>query len=108
MKDIEKHTPVLAVTMGDPAGIGPEIAAKAFGNKAIRKYCNPFLIGHSLIMENALKITGIDLQINKIRELSQASFEPEIIDIFENLQVDVIHSIIPLNWNSSFIIFISG
>lgn len=83
MKDIEKHTPVLAVTMGDPAGIGPEIAAKAFGNKEIRNYCNPVLIGHSLIMENALKITGIDLQINKIKEISQARFEPEIIDIFE-------------------------
>jgi 4-hydroxythreonine-4-phosphate dehydrogenase len=36
-----KLIPVLAVTMGDPAGIGPEIAARAIGKNSIYNYCSP-------------------------------------------------------------------
>jgi len=76
------NIPVLAVTMGDPAGIGPEIAAKAFSNDKIYNYCCPVLIGHIATMENVMRITGVDLKINKIKEISQARFDQETINIF--------------------------
>jgi 4-phospho-D-threonate 3-dehydrogenase / 4-phospho-D-erythronate 3-dehydrogenase len=77
------YLPILAVTMGDPAGIGPEIAAKAFAKKKIYKICRPVLIGHPAIMEKALKIANVDLQIKTIQEISEADFKQGTIDIFE-------------------------
>ena len=35
--------PVIAITLGDPGGIGPEITIKALANKQIYKYCTPII-----------------------------------------------------------------
>ena len=37
--------PVLAITMGDPAGVGPEIAVKALADPAIYDDCRPLVVG---------------------------------------------------------------
>ncbi|UCH14710.1 MAG: 4-hydroxythreonine-4-phosphate dehydrogenase PdxA [Bacteroidales bacterium] len=79
----QEHKPVLGITMGDPAGIGPEIAAKAIGNKTIYKICHPVLIGNVQIMENAVRLAGTFLSVNKITEISQASFREGIMNIYE-------------------------
>ena len=83
MRHPNKHTPVLAVTMGDPAGIGPEIAAKAIGKNAIYNNCKPVLIGNVPVMKKAIKIVGVELSINRITEISQADFREGILNIFE-------------------------
>ncbi|KPK82924.1 MAG: 4-hydroxythreonine-4-phosphate dehydrogenase [Bacteroides sp. SM23_62_1] len=83
MRLSKKHNPVLAVTMGDPAGIGPEIAAKAIGKNAIYNNCSPVLIGNVSIMKNAIKIAGTDLSINGITEISQAKFTKGVLNIYE-------------------------
>jgi 4-phospho-D-threonate 3-dehydrogenase / 4-phospho-D-erythronate 3-dehydrogenase len=75
--------PKLAITMGDPAGIGPEIAAKAFADISVYHICNPLLIGHPIIMENAVKITGEKLKIHKITDVSQALYTPGTIDVLD-------------------------
>ncbi|MDP4208615.1 MAG: 4-hydroxythreonine-4-phosphate dehydrogenase PdxA [Bacteroidota bacterium] len=89
MSNNTKHIPILAITMGDPAGIGPEIAAKAFAESSIYSTCKPLLIGHSQIMEKAIKIAGVNLKINKINNVSEAVFTPGTIDIYEIEDVDV-------------------
>lgn len=75
--------PLLAITMGDPAGIGPEIAARAFADISVYDICKPVLIGHSRIMEKAVKITGAELGIRKISDVSQALFTPGTIDMLD-------------------------
>jgi 4-phospho-D-threonate 3-dehydrogenase / 4-phospho-D-erythronate 3-dehydrogenase len=83
MKNNSEHIPILAITMGDPAGIGPEIAAKTFANADIYGICRPLLIGNTGIMERAIQVTGTNLLINKIIDVSQATFAPGIIDIID-------------------------
>jgi 4-hydroxythreonine-4-phosphate dehydrogenase len=78
-----KHMPVLAVTMGDPAGIGPEIAAKVIGKNTIYNNCSPVLIGNAYVMQNAIKTVGADLSINRITEISQAKFRKGVLNIYE-------------------------
>jgi 4-hydroxythreonine-4-phosphate dehydrogenase len=39
--------PRIAITAGDPAGIGPEIAAKAMSDPRVRDVCDPLLYGHA-------------------------------------------------------------
>ena len=46
--------PVLAVTMGDPAGIGPEIAVRALLAPEVRECSRSFLIGDARVFEQAL------------------------------------------------------
>lgn len=93
------HIPILAITMGDPAGIGPEIAAKAFSSEKVTDICNPVLIGNTYIMNNAIRLTGINLRTNQIDEIEQAKFLPGFLNIInieetdiENIQIGEISS----------------
>jgi 4-hydroxythreonine-4-phosphate dehydrogenase len=83
MKDAVKKRPVIAVTMGDPAGIGPEIAAKVFADHTMFDICKPVLIGNSFAMEKAFKIASVRLGLKRISDISDAAFEYGIVDMFE-------------------------
>ncbi len=83
MKTGNRNIPVIAVTMGDPAGIGPEIAAKSFAFKRINTICRPVLIGNSQIMKKAIKLTGVSLSIHPINSITQAIFDEGIINVYE-------------------------
>lgn len=52
--------PIIAVTLGDPAGVGPEIACKALAEPAVHACCRPLLVGSRQIVEQVaahLKLT---------------------------------------------------
>ena len=52
-----KQLPLLGITMGDPAGIGPEVVAKALAGTAVRKLARPLVIGsHEVMAETARKL----------------------------------------------------
>jgi 4-hydroxythreonine-4-phosphate dehydrogenase len=68
--------------MGDPAGIGPEIAAKIFGNKVVYSICKPVLVGHIPTINNTLAYLGSRLRSHAINYVSEARFIPGTIDIF--------------------------
>lgn len=53
----------IAITMGDPGGIGPEIVVKALYCAEIRQYCSPIVIGDVDIIREAVKITGLPLKV---------------------------------------------
>lgn len=49
----------IAITMGDPCGIGPEITVRALADKSVRSMCNPILIGDADVLEQAANLVGI-------------------------------------------------
>lgn len=49
-KDV-KGKPIIAITMGDPTGVGPEVICKALGRYSIKKRCRLFVIGDRAVME---------------------------------------------------------
>lgn len=57
--------PLLGITMGDPAGIGPEVIAKALAGTALRRRCRPIVIGSVPVMEQTLK--RLKLKLNVVR-----------------------------------------
>ncbi len=75
--------PILAITMGDPAGIGPEIAVKTFANNDVYACCNPLLVGSTAVMKDALKFGETELQINRIEDVKDARFEYGTIDLLD-------------------------
>jgi 4-hydroxythreonine-4-phosphate dehydrogenase len=64
-----KRLPVIAITMGDPAGIGPEIILKAFKKKEIFKQCIPIIIGNKTFLKKtaySLNLTPLPSNISII------------------------------------------
>jgi 4-hydroxythreonine-4-phosphate dehydrogenase len=81
--------PIVGVTMGDPAGVGPEIAAKAFADPRCRVACRPLLIGDAEVMAEAIALTGTDLKIRSIASPAEARFDASTIDVLQVGTFDV-------------------
>lgn len=75
--------PFLAVTMGDPAGVGPEIIVKALGENRLYDICVPVVVGDTMVMEHAVsRIVGSSVSINKVRAPKEAKGIPGTMDIY--------------------------
>jgi 4-hydroxythreonine-4-phosphate dehydrogenase len=81
--------PIIAITMGDSSGIGPEIIAKALGDGKIYEMCNPIVIGDAGVMAAALKLVSPNIQVNPVDAIAQASFRLGIIDVLDLRNIDV-------------------
>lgn len=86
---MQNKKPIIGITMGDPAGIGPEIAAKALAKKNIYTICKPLIIGDAAAMEQGIKIAGVELKVNPISKIKGAKFKYGIMDVFDLKNVDV-------------------
>jgi len=60
----------IAITMGDPAGVGPEIIVKAFAQEDIYKICNPLVIGDREVIKKVIKAIGMDFNPDNIEILN--------------------------------------
>jgi len=74
--------------MGDPAGIGPEIAVKGLAHKKTGDLCLPIIFGDAGVIKQAVSISGRNLDIYPIEEISKAKFEPGLINVFDLKNVD--------------------
>ena len=83
-----QYRPITAITMGDPAGIGPEIVVGTMLSEEIHDCCRPFVIGSIAIMERAAKVLGKELKYNKIEDPSEAKYEFGTVDIIETGDYD--------------------
>ncbi|EKN68945.1 4-hydroxythreonine-4-phosphate dehydrogenase [Neobacillus bataviensis LMG 21833] len=77
------NKPVIAITMGDPSGVGPEIIVKSLNDQHIYENCRPFVVGDLKILKRALAVTNIELQLNSIANPEEAKFENGTIDIID-------------------------
>lgn len=85
-----KHElPIIGISMGDPAGIGPEITAKAFAEKSVYEICRPLVIGDAAAMKQAVEIAKVKLKVNPIEAVADAKFEYGTIDVIDLKNVDV-------------------
>lgn len=84
-----KKKPVLAITMGDPASIGPEIAVKALLNKNIYDMCAPLIIGDANVFEDIIQRFSFNTKVNAIDHISNAFFEYGTIDVFDLKNVEI-------------------
>ncbi|MFH1710343.1 MAG: 4-hydroxythreonine-4-phosphate dehydrogenase PdxA [bacterium] len=76
--------PIVAITMGDASGIGPEIIVKAFLNAEIQNTVRPIVVGDARIMRAALKFAkGSPIEINAVKSVSEARFIRGLIDVLD-------------------------
>jgi 4-hydroxythreonine-4-phosphate dehydrogenase len=75
--------PTLALTLGDPAGIGPEIMAKALAEGSAYDLLVPVVVGSRGVLEQVIEGTGLELQLRTIDSPAAARGERGTVDLIE-------------------------
>ena len=83
--------PIVGITMGDPAGNGPEITIKALASADLYDRCRPIVVGDIKMLEQAKRFVGRpDIQLHRCEKVSDALFTPGTIDV---LHMDLIEDV---------------
>ena len=85
---VERDRPVIAITMGDPCGIGPEVIVKALAEPAVHALCSPIVVGSLPAMEAALALTGAPLTPRPIETPADADDGPSLVNIIDPQNLD--------------------
>ncbi len=75
--------------MGDPAGVGPEVIAKALADPSVSERCRPLVIGDASVMAEALALVGSSLALHRIRSSADALWRPRTIECLDLANVDM-------------------
>jgi 4-hydroxythreonine-4-phosphate dehydrogenase len=81
--------PLIAIPMGDPAGIGPEIVVKALMNKEVMDAARCVVIGDSKILENAIQVTKATIKVKVINKPEEGEYEDGILNLIDLDNVDM-------------------
>lgn len=83
------HLPILAITLGDPAGTGPEIIAKALALPEVRSLCRPLVVGDAAVLNQAIRYTGVTLKVRSCAQIGDATFTADGIDVLDLHNVEL-------------------
>ena len=81
--------PIIAITMGDPGSIGPEIAVKALKEQKIYDSCRPLVVGDAGVFNRIITELDLGVTINSIQDPSAAHFKYGAIDVIDLQNVDI-------------------
>ncbi|PWK27556.1 4-hydroxythreonine-4-phosphate dehydrogenase [Arcicella aurantiaca] len=81
--------PIIGITMGDPASIGPEIAIKALLHQDLYQICRPLIAGSADVFKNIQQKLNLNVQINAISKVADAKFEFGVIDVYDLKNVEI-------------------
>jgi len=81
--------PIIAIPMGDPAGIGPEIVAKALAREETFQCARCVVVGDKKVMEQAIRIVDLPMAIHVVKEPREGRFEEHVINIMDLDNVDM-------------------
>lgn len=84
-----KFLPVIGITMGDPAGIGPEIIIKALNDPHLYTICRPLIIGDSHIIKKALDLLSFQHQVHIIDDPEQGHFKFKTLDMINASLINI-------------------
>lgn len=75
------QAPRIAITMGDPTGIGPEIIVKVLSDRGTFNFCRPIVLGDRSIMERAVKLLGASLEVNEMATAGEKHYRHGLINL---------------------------
>ncbi|HEU5080751.1 MAG TPA: 4-hydroxythreonine-4-phosphate dehydrogenase PdxA [Opitutaceae bacterium] len=80
--------PIIALTLGDPAGTGPELILKALASSDVRSSARLIVVGDAATLDRAQSFTGTKISLNPVSALKEARFATESIDVLDLKNVD--------------------
>ena len=85
---MNKYRPLIGISVGDPAGIGPEITAKALSLPEIYDICSPLAVAEMEMMKDAVTFSGLDGEIHAISSPGEGFYKLGVIDILDMKNID--------------------
>ena len=83
------NRPLIAVTLGDPAGIGPEIVVRTAADRQLFEEAKCIVIGDAGVVEQAIEVTGADLKVNCVDDPADGDYSEGIINLIDLGNVDM-------------------
>jgi len=80
---MSNYLPIIGITMGDATGVGPEIIVKSLTRDVVYQQCRPLVIGDAGRLELANEIVKGTARIRRIKEASEAQYQPGVIDCID-------------------------
>jgi 4-hydroxythreonine-4-phosphate dehydrogenase len=82
---ITMERPIIAMTMGDAAGVGPEVIMKSLAHPEIYEQCRPLVVGDAERLREAGRIIGVSLEVRSLSEdeLAKAVYQHGIVDCID-------------------------
>lgn len=77
------RTPVIALTMGDPAGVGPEITVAALAEPQVHRSVRPLLVADAPVVERAVAAAGLGLTVRRVGGPAELTGEPHTIEVLD-------------------------
>ncbi len=79
----------ILITMGDPAGIGPEIIAKALEAGEVQSLCRPLVIGDAAVMKKIIEDLRLSVSVHAVSSLSETGQAPKSLDVLDLKNVNM-------------------
>ena len=81
--------PFIGITMGDPAGIGPEVTLKALARPEIFDLCRPIIIGSNEVIKDVIKLCGLELTVNIVKDNFEFEYRDKSVNILDLGNIDL-------------------
>ena len=97
---MSNYRPLIGISVGDPAGIGPEITAKALSLSEIYEICRPLAVGEAEVMKEAITSSGLDLVIHPVLSPKEGLYRAGTMDIVDLKNIDaklIRHKVVSLD-----------
>lgn len=77
------NRPIIGITMGDAAGVGPEIIMKSLAHASVYEECRPVVVGDAARLRDAGRRAGVDLEVSVIGRPSEGAFRVGVVDCID-------------------------
>ena len=87
------NAPLVAVTLGDPCGIGPEVVAAALATPSVRAVCRPVVVGSAAVLRGAVAQVGASLEVVLVDAPDSAPHAPGVVAVLDpgNLNIAAVY-----------------
>jgi 4-hydroxythreonine-4-phosphate dehydrogenase len=102
---VNKYRPLIGISVGDPAGIGPEITVKALSLPEIYDLCRPLAVAEAEMMRDAIQFSGLELRIHPVSSPKEGLYQFGTIDVLDLKNIDarsIPMSCFYIEWKASF------
>jgi 4-hydroxythreonine-4-phosphate dehydrogenase len=81
--------PIIGITLGDPAGIGPEVVVKSLSDSKVYEVCKPLVIGDKNVLAQALTICQLKANLHLVEAPSAGRYTLGTIDLIDLHNIDM-------------------
>ncbi len=86
---MSNQRPLIGISVGDPAGIGPEITAKALELKEIYELCRPLVVSDVNVIKEAIRFSDLSLDTRIVHNPNEGAYKQGAIDVLDMGNVDM-------------------